>query len=159
MAHVQVVTTSSSARRGVRQDSHAAAAGRVSLKLASLGYSSVRLGADASPELVTTGLVRLCTAALHYYSALGGRVSFPVPASRLADPTAVEQINYLRLAAMSYAAARHGADACVDFARAALAELSVAAIGYCQAILRSDDSDGDPPPSVVDATLCLDSAP
>lgn len=133
----------------ILRDSPAAAAARVRLKLAALAYAGIRAGLDASPDLVVASLAQACACAISYYQTLGGRVERP--ASLAPTPEAAAQLAQLQVACVAYASARHGADACVEFARDALHILCGAAITYCQAL---PGVDGEA--RVVDATLALD---
>ena len=121
-------------------DSQAAAFRRVQLKLASLAYAGIRRGADAHPALVSTSLAHLCASALAYYQELGGRI--PVPETIAPTPEAQVAVTGLQIRAVAYDASRVGSDACVEFARDALADLLRAAVVYCEALPGATPDEG-----------------
>lgn len=130
-------------------DSMGAAHSRVQLKLSALAYAGVRCGADASPDLVGQALAFLCGAAIAYVRALGGAI--PTPDSLAPTTEAGVRLGNLQLASVAYASARHGADACIEFSRDALAFLCGAAVAYCEALPGMSRSGRR-----VDDTLSLD---
>lgn len=141
----------------------ASARARVHLKLAALSWANACLGSAAPPMMAMAGVGWLCDAARAYYEALTGRSFTPRDDMRwLGDlpppdaPTDEVRIATTRaqlaLGAVSYVASRHGADACIEFTRAAIGTLCDAAIRYCEAL--SDAPEGEP--RVVDRTMHLD---
>jgi hypothetical protein len=149
---------------------------RVRLKLAALAYVGMRHGTDSRVEVLLASVSALCGAALAYYGALTGRAWSPVEDRTLhwdamgpADVSDVSEDDVrvmsarirLKLACVSYESTRHGADAHVEFTRAGIAELTGAAIAYCEALLGTGPGSGDGArgprdASVVDRTLHLD---
>lgn len=130
----------------------ASAAARVSLKLAALAYTNLCMGVGsgpgggATPDLAVAS-AGLCHAALRYFVALtGGHLAVEVTedgSARSAQARAMMQV-----AAIAYASTRHGADACIEFTRAAIGELCQAAARYGALLTGSRE--------VVDRDLHLD---
>lgn len=113
-------------------DPQAAGRARQRIKLAAIGYVNSRHGVDSDPALVRAGVALLCRAAIEYVEALSG--ARPQLRGRRGDS---EQ---LQLAAIAYAAARHGVDADVGMAREGLAMLCQAAIGYVESLSADEPS-------------------
>jgi len=132
------------------RDSARTAHARVQLKLGALAYADGRHGADASPEFSAAAVASTCALAARYYASLtGGDAILRQPLIR---PELAGEIARLRLSCLSYAAARHGTDSCIELARDALGGLCAAAIALCQAALGDDPQKS----RVVDPTLQLE---
>lgn len=114
--------------------------------------------------MVLAGIAGLCGAAGVYYGALTGHAfehedralgSFGEISTADAGPGEARVAmarSQLVLGAVSYVSSRHGADACIEFTRAAIGVLCSSAIRYCEALA------GRPPGEsrVEDRTLHLD---
>lgn len=139
MANARVVVS-------YHQDTQRSAHARVHLKIGAMAYADAIHLSD--PELAGASLVQLCELAARYYAILTN--SDAIGRVPIASERAVGQLIRLRLAAIGYANARHGSDACVELARDALGLLCSAAIAYCAALLEVE------PSGVVDRALGLD---
>lgn len=131
------------------QDSQRSADARVRFKLAAIAYADAAHLGDA--DLAGAGLVAMCEGALRWYWSFTGRQ--PASGAPLASRDSAGEVVRLRLAALGYANARHGSDACIELSRDALCALCEAAVAYCQAVL------GVPPQEsgeVADRVLRLD---
>jgi len=113
-------------------DSLAAGRGRQRLKLAAVGYAASRHGIDAHEELVREGVERLCKLALEFVETLPGSLA---KGRRLHPQTRSEG---LQIAALAYAAARHGVDAEVGIVREGMANLCQAAIDFVEALPKEE---------------------
>jgi hypothetical protein len=142
----------------------ATAHARVNLKLAALACVNACLGPAAPPSMVLAGVAALCGAAQIYYGALTGQAlehedatlaSFGSLPSSDADPREARVAmarSQLVLGAVSYVSSRHGADACIEFTRAAIGTLCTSAIRYCEALAGQPAGES----RVVDRTMHLD---
>lgn len=113
-------------------DTLAAGRGRQRLKLAAVGYAASRHGVDAYEEIVRAGVTLLCKTALEFVDTLPGSLA---KGRGLDRPVNSEG---LQIAAIAYAAARHGVDADVGMAREGLAILCQAAIDFVETLPKED---------------------
>lgn len=120
-------------RVNVNGDPHAAGRGRQKLKLAAIGYASVRHGVDATLESARTARTHLCKIAIEYVATLPGDLL----KNRRIDPSQGND-ELLHLSALAYASARHGVDADVGMAREGLAFLCQASIDYVESLPREE---------------------
>lgn len=123
-----------------RQDTSAAANARVALKLAAEGYSASRHGSDAGGRLTSAALFVLRSRAIQYYARLE-RIDpgkkLPADLHELHEHPLVDQaFGGLQAAALAYSGTRSGADASLEFTRAAIAEICSAAIFYVESMMR-----------------------
>jgi hypothetical protein len=122
-----------------RQDTAGAAEARVSLKLAAERYNASRYGSDAGARLTAAALFTLRGKAIHYYGQLNQvdpRRRLPDDLRELHEHAAVDRaFACLQNAAMAYSNTRGGADASLEFTRAAIAELCTAAVVYVESLL------------------------
>ena len=130
-------------------DSAQTARCRVNLKLGAIAYADARHGTSPDRDLTGPALSHLCELAALYYASLTG--SGDVLRRSPSSLGASEQLVRLCLASISYACARHGADACVELSRDALGNLCGAAIAYCEMLVGADPA----APRVVDRGLQL----
>ncbi len=143
--------TRSSVAVSYSRDTARTAACRVQLKLGALAYADGRHGVDASAEFSGAALVHVCELAARYYASLtGSDAVLRLPS--LIRPEVAGELARLRLACLSYAGGRHGADACIELSRDALGVLCGAAIALCQASLGVDPERR----TVVDPALQLE---
>jgi len=163
VSHSVRLFTASSNGHHQRQQGDASARARVHLKMAALAWSSSCMGPGVPPMTAIAGIAWLCGAARTYYEALTGRplqcdddmrwaAEIPPPDAPEGDARLAMMRSQLVLGAVSYAASRHGADACLDFTRMTIGRLCETAINYCEALRGAPD--GDSP--VVDRTIHLD---
>ena len=121
------------ARVNGSSDSHAAGRARQRLKLAAIGYMSVRHGIDADVESTRAGRMFLRKMAAEFVEALPGNYL----KNRRLDLTQGDD-KMLTLAAIAYASARHGIDADVGMSREGLALLCQASIDFAESLPRED---------------------
>ena len=163
--HVRLFSGHVHARGHTRADGAAghAAAARVHLKLAALAWANVCLGVSMPPSVTMAAVASLCRAAAAYYGALIGRSfdpeddtlrfgDLPPPGASPAEVRVVMARAEFLLGAVGYVSSRHGADACIEFTRAAIGGLCNAAIGYCEALVGVPTGET----KVVDRTMHLD---
>jgi hypothetical protein len=112
-------------------DSHAIARVRQRLKLAAIGYAAARHGIDADVRKCRAGFIRLARMSIEYGETLMGAD----PRKRPIDPHLLPDNEDLMLAAIAYAAARHGVDADAGMSRAGLADLAQVSIDYYEVFL------------------------
>ncbi len=127
------------ARDPDHHDTAGAAEARVSLKLAAERYNASRYGADAGGRLTAAALFTLRSRALYYYSQVNRidlQKRLPADLRELHEYPLVDQTYAcLQNAAMAYSNTRGGADASLEFTRAAIADLCTAAVAYAEALL------------------------
>jgi hypothetical protein len=121
---------------------------RVALKLAALSYVESGKRSEPCEALALSATVDLCGAAVYYFNGLArltGEASYiedrtivmgdvPSAGASAEEVQIVRARVGLKLAAIRYAAARQGDDACAEFTRAAIHDLCTAAVGYREAL-------------------------
>ena len=117
-------------------NSHSAGRGRQRLKLAAIGYASVRHGIDTDIDKARGGVRALCQMAIEFVAALPGTLL----KNRRIDLFAQGDSEMLQFAAIAYASARHGVDADVGMAREGLAQLCQAAIDFVESLPKEDQA-------------------
>jgi hypothetical protein len=117
-------------------DSHAAGRGRQRLKLGAIGYAHSRHGIDTNDDKIRAAVAFLCQMAIEFVAALPGTYL----KNRRLDLYAQGDSEMLQLAAIAYAAARHGVDADVGMAREGLAILCQAAIDFVESLPKEDQA-------------------
>ncbi len=149
MSRTQILYRADRSRESDRQDSAGSAEARVALKLAAEGYNAA-LRADGGGRLTLAALAQLRHRAIWYYAQiepttrLPGRL--PVDLRELHDQPVVDlAFAGLQVASMAYSNTRLGGDACVEYSRAAIADLCNAATRYADALLGAlSDTAGEP---------------